>query len=501
MNLSIDREAAQVAPKRSPALRLVSLLKRITVLTVAVVLAALILTSVLPPLVADQSDRAIVNAPVTLLTAPISGDVKSLTPLAGERIAANDRIAEIVNSRVDRSTLIVLEGRLSDTSERLRATEAKIESDNRYIAAIGSEIEEQKTAVEARYLAQISDLQSQVGSATTSLQEKQQLVFRQNSMVARSISAPEMAQLAKEEFSGAQFQKQGTEAKLEEKRSELASARSNIFVGDDMQQLAALAQKKRDMELDSQKLTIEEAETSAVLKSQTKLVEAERNRLESLERSIVTSPAPGELLFVNASVDRHVTAGDTLARLVDCNASFVVGIFSYRQGANFAPGARVTIHRAGQEAMSGSVTAVLPKTSDKVDEDYALPFPQTERRELYVLVKPDRPLLRATLAGSSPENGARCDIGNWVTIGRDGGWIPSTSILWKRVKANVEAAAQGGWSGSRATPAYVTSSPKPGGAIAEARGSGVGADRADDVLAQNQARLFSQMTNRREASQ
>jgi hypothetical protein len=151
--------------------------------------------------------------------------------------------------------------------------------------------------------------------------------------------------------------------------------------------------------------------------------------------------------------------------------------------------------------MSGSVTAVLPKTSDKVDEDYALPFPQTERRELYVLVKPDRPLLRATLAGSSPENGARCDIGNWVTIGRDGGWIPSTSILWKRVKANVEAAAQGGWSGSRATPAYVTSSPKPGGAIAEARGSGVGADRADDVLAQNQARLFSQMTNRREASQ
>ncbi len=69
---------------------------------------------------------------------------------------------------------------------------------------------------------------------------------------------------------------------------------------------------------------------------------------------------------------------------------------------------------------------MLPKTSDKVDESYAVPFPQTERRELYVLVKPDSPLR------SNGEDGSRgrCDVGRWVTVARDGGWIPSASVLW-----------------------------------------------------------------------
>jgi biotin carboxyl carrier protein len=432
-------------PRAKPRLAhrgFVTFAKRIVVLAVASVLAALVLTSVLPPFVADQSDRAIVNAPVTLLTAPISGDVKALMPLAGDKLAANERVADIVNARVDSSTLVVLEGQLSDTSEKLQATGAKIASDNLYISAMGNEIEQQKTAVVARYLAQISELEAQVGSASAAMREKQQIVSRQNSLVARDVSAPEMATLANQQFAGAQFQKQGMQAKLEGKRAELASVRNNIFVGDDVQQLAALVQKKRDMELDRQRLTIEETETVAVKKNQTKLTEAERSRLDSLKHSTVASPAPGEVLFVTASNDRHVTAGDTLVRLIDCNASFVVGIFSYRQGANFTPGTRVSIERAGKDTGGGTVTAVLPKTTDKLDEDYALPFPQTERRELYVLVKPDQPLQRAASSIANIENGQRCDVGNWVTIQREGGWVPSTSAVYKHARARLASAAR-----------------------------------------------------------
>jgi hypothetical protein len=410
-------------------------------LLVAGVLAALILTAVLPPLVADESDRAIVNAPVTLLTAPISGDVKSLTSVAGQKLAANEGIGEIVNPRVDRSTLISLEGQLSDSGERLQATRGKIETNNRYIATIGNVIEQQKSAVISRYLAQIAELEAQVGSADAATREKQQIVTRQNTMVARSIAAPEMVTLANQQLASAQFQRHGMEARLEGKRAELASARNNIFVGDDVQQLASLVLKKRDMELESQKLTIEETETSAVMQQRMKLAVSERKRLDSLERSTVNAPAPGEVLFVNASIDRHVTAGDTLARLVDCNASFAVGIFSYRQGVNFAPGTRVSVSRSGQKAIGGTVTAVLPKTSDKVDEDYALPFPQTERRELYVLVKPDEPFLQTVAAAPAQRQGARCAVGSWVTIERESGWTPSTSILFTRIKSALNFAA------------------------------------------------------------
>jgi len=83
-------------------------LKRTIAITVSGSLAALVLTAVLPPLVADQSDRAVVNAPVTLLTSPIDGEVTSMTAMPGTLLNSRSSVAEIVNSRVDRSTLITI---------------------------------------------------------------------------------------------------------------------------------------------------------------------------------------------------------------------------------------------------------------------------------------------------------------------------------------------------------------------------------------------------------
>jgi hypothetical protein len=67
---------------------------------------------------------------------------------------------------------------------------------------------------------------------------------------------------------------------------------------------------------------------------------------------------------------------------------------------------------------------VLPKPSDKVDERFAILFPQTERRELYAIITPDleeRPT--GGNAGSPP-----CTVGQWVTVTRDNGIVPSVSV-------------------------------------------------------------------------
>ena len=48
---------------------------RVSSLVVGGILSVLMLTAVVPPIVADQSDRAVVDAPVTLLTAPIDGEI------------------------------------------------------------------------------------------------------------------------------------------------------------------------------------------------------------------------------------------------------------------------------------------------------------------------------------------------------------------------------------------------------------------------------------------
>ena len=148
-------------------------LKRGIAVTVATVLAVLILTATLPPLVADQSDRAVVNAPVTLLTAPIDGEVTSLAAVPGAQIGRNAHVAELINSRIDRSTLISLEGKETDTQENLRAIRAKKDSDAQYIGALGEEIGRQTTIIQNRYQEQTVELQAQVGVAGAAAEEKE----------------------------------------------------------------------------------------------------------------------------------------------------------------------------------------------------------------------------------------------------------------------------------------------------------------------------------------
>jgi hypothetical protein len=191
------------------------------------------------------------------------------------------------------------------------------------------------------------------------------------------------------------------------------------------------------MRMDTQRLEIERFQVREALESTTDLFSVERDRLTSLEQSTVTANGQGEILNASAAIGRHVNAGDTLARMVDCSNAFVVAIFSYRQGVNLSPGTRVNIDGGSTGTQGGTVTEVLPKTSDKVDETYAVPFPQTERRELYVLVHPDTPLRTLVTDGGH----GRCDIGQWVTVTRVNGWVPSVSVIWREAGRLLSAAA------------------------------------------------------------
>jgi hypothetical protein len=146
----------------------------------------------------------------------------------------------------------------------------------------------------------------------------------------------------------------------------------------------------------------------------------------------VLSRGQGKVLTVGAAMGRHVSAGDTISSIVDCDKRFVVAIFSYRQGQSMMPGTRVRID--GSSLRSGVVSAVLPKTSDKVDERFAVPFPQTERRELYAIITPDEtsgdgaPAQQAGTASASA-----CPVGQWVTVTRENGVVPSMSVTWHRL--------------------------------------------------------------------
>ncbi len=419
---------------------------RVSAIGVAGILSALMVTAVIPPIVADQSDRAVVDAPVELLTAPIGGEIGALNASPGLNVHSGDRLAQVANPRLDRTTLISLEERASDAREKLDATRANRQSDRSYVASLDQEIISQVGQLKAQLQSQIEELRARVAQSSAMSGEKKALVDRQNKMVARDTASIEMLKPTEQQYSAALHATDAENAKLSQKTSQLGALNSGIYVGDDLVALNTLAQKRRDIDLDARRMEIEEKQQASLLADLQHLIDAERQRLATLAAADVVSAGQGKVLTVGAEIGRHVSAGDTIASVVDCDKRFVVAIFSYRQGESMKPGTRVRID--GGSLRQGVVSAVLPKTSDKVDERFAVPFPQTERRELYVIIAPDAPDVH-TAADSGSVATPACTVGQWVTVTRDNGIVPSMSVTWRHL-GNLMAA----WTGfDRQAPA------------------------------------------------
>jgi biotin carboxyl carrier protein len=247
-----------------------------------------------------------------------------------------------------------------------------------------------------------------------------------------------------QQYSAALHNADAETAKLNQKIAQFDALEKGIYVGDDLVAIGTLVQKRRDIDLDEKRMVIEAKELSAVLEDQERLITAERNRLETLAEANIRVTTAGKILNVGAAPGRHVNAGDTVASLVNCNKRFVVAIFSYRQGQSMKVGTRVRVD--GASFGSGIVTAVLPKTSDKIDDRFAVPFPQTERRELYAIIAPDNRTDGAIHpeAAVQHEQPTSCSVGQWVTVTKDDGIVPSMSVTWRRLETLVTS-----WSGKK----------------------------------------------------
>lgn len=407
---------------------------RVSSLVVGGIISLLMVSSVVPSIVADQSDRAVVDAPVTLLTAPIDGEIDTLTASPGHPVEAGTSLARISNVRLDRGTLISLEEKVGDAREKLEAARSKKNSDLEYLASLDSIIAGQTEQLKAQFESQIAELRARSAASDSMSGEKKALVDRQTDMVARNAASIDMLRPTTQQYSAALHTADAEKSKLNQKIAQLDALQKGVYVGDDLIAIASLVQKRRDIDLDARRMEIESKELSGVLVEKQRLIDTEKKRLNALAEADVRAPNQGTILNVGAAPGRHVNAGDSVASLVDCGKRFVVAIFSYRQGESMKVGMRV--HVDGGAFGEGVVTAVLPKTSDKIDERFAVPFPQTERRELYAIIAPanggDRVGRPADTARD--EETTSCAVGQWVTVTKDNGIVPSMSVTWRRVE-------------------------------------------------------------------
>jgi multidrug resistance efflux pump len=136
---TVDRSSAAKA-WAVPQVNRHPMILRVSSLVVASILSLLTPAAVVQPIAADQSDRAVVNAPITLLTSPIAGEIDTLAAIPGASVGAGDSLAQVSNGRLDRGTLISLEEKAADAREKLASAQANKESDRAYLKSLDAEI-------------------------------------------------------------------------------------------------------------------------------------------------------------------------------------------------------------------------------------------------------------------------------------------------------------------------------------------------------------------------
>ncbi len=404
---------------------------RLSSYSVALVLAVTMANAVLPPLAADESDRAVIDAPAILITAPIDGEVRQVSIKSGQSVASGEPVAQILNDRVEQTTLVSLEEKAASIRKHIQAAHQKREADLRYLATLDADISAQRDQLTKQMQGQLEETRARIAEFDAEARAKQAVLDHQKGMLARNVVSEDMVKPTQQQYDGAIHKRDAEQAKLRQKEAQLAAVRGGIFVGDGLNTTAAVVQKRKDLDLDAKQLEIEERELTTNLTDLEKLVLTEHSRVQMRREANIATPEKGEVLRVAATVGQHVHAGDTLARLVNCDESVIVAIFSYRQGQNLTAGTAVSV--TGASFTQGRVEAVLPKTDDKLDERYAVPFPQTERRELYVLISPEPGANQASDTHAESKSSV-CGVGHWVTVTRRNGWVPSTSGVWRRLR-------------------------------------------------------------------
>lgn len=392
----------------------------------AAFLAGSLLLAALPPILSDTSTRAVVNAPVSLVTAPIDGELDRLLAEPGEPVTGGQVLARIRNDRLDRSTLIGLQNQTEGTRLALAAMHERIRVAENWLVTLDDSIARQRDYALRMAAEAEREARARANAAAAAFAEQAQLAARQRMLQERGVVAESVARVAALRERGSREELNAAEATLARRVAERVSVESGSYVGDGQAALGALVERRRDSELELTRLRVELRQLTSSLAALEQQTGAEEVRLRRLLAADVSVPSSGHVLRAFASPGQRLGAGDTIAGTVECGRTFVVAIFSVRQAHRLPLGTRVVVTADGwQEQRRGVVMQVLPRTTDRVDTGYAVPFPPMERREMYVLVEFDdgSPRRWSRTAAERFGGSVPCDIGRWVSVEIDGGVV------------------------------------------------------------------------------
>lgn len=359
----------------------------------------LVVTTLIQPLVSRQATRTVLQAPVLLVTSPISGVVTRMTVRAGDQVNDGTLVAMVQNPTINRDILTTLTTQRLALQSQVAQLANQLNASSEELQFVDQQAKLYRTAsmAQTRDAWQVAQRQREV--ALSSVAEQELKVRHTSAMLDEGAVSPQAMDAAQAQLSISRANAAVAEQAWAGLGQSVASASRGVFVGGSGATVyQALASRRETLTGDIERAQHDSQALQQQLREVTALEAGERLRIDRMAAFEVRAMQPGQVHTVLMPQGSYVPQGATLVRMIDCSLIEVVAVFPPRVARRLNMGSTIAVKTDdGRPEVSARVTQILPVAPEDFQSRYAVPFPFAEQGSVYAV---------ASIEGGAPE---------WVT--------------------------------------------------------------------------------------
>ncbi len=306
---------------------------------------------------AGTSADATVNARINVIRAPIEGQVSLAVRNIGARVNAGELVADITDQRFDTARLIDLErqrdGQQIDGQRIASQKTVLAQARSSFAAQLADYQRGRISQIEAR----IAEGRAAQDSSSARLREADSALKRANDLSDRGVQTAANLERARAAFDVAQQELESARQRSNYLATELASAKTGVFIGDSYNDAPFSSQRVRELDLKLAELGAEEAQAEARLVQYDRQIETERVRVNRLTSATLNARMPGMACDFLIDDGEYARRGQDLVKLVDCKSLIVTSSVTEALYDSLSIGAPVQFRLFGDARIfDGTVT-------------------------------------------------------------------------------------------------------------------------------------------------
>jgi len=386
-----------------------SLLPRLVGMGILGFILWLLLSTLFMPLLSASATRAILNAPVILLTTPIDGVVSSLSIKSGTSFVQGQKLAVVENPRANQDTLLTLQTRRLSLEQQLSSSLSQFEHDQQYYQALEKISQQYQSAFHTRQLYGQKALRAESFAASARLKEAEETVARNLELFRQGAVSGALVESSKAQLASLQGAAETVKSQLGISNGDLSAANQKVYLDPDQLRMFDLNSHLVTLKLSLDNQEHNRSTVQQELQKLDALIEEENSRIKLMSGYDVVAYSAGTVQEVVAPQGTLVRAGSTLVRATNCGESYVIAVFPERVASKIDRDTVLKVNIRGLDApLTAKVVQLLSHSADLQPGTYSVPFPYAEQNSVYVV---------ATFAAnlSEQQRSLVCKPGLWAS--------------------------------------------------------------------------------------